>query len=238
MWFAQDVENIFSYNGFMRVGDNFTKVLNTHAIKIGGIAERQYKQQNFQHQNNIQLNFARWADGGTGNEFADLLIGRPARPSSGQPSAIGTFVAYNFEFYAQDSWKVKKNFTLEYGVRLGKWSNNSETERPRRALPARALRPVAGLPHRAREPRQRLRLCGDRPVDNSLTDSRPLLFMPRVNFAWDIQGNGNTVLRGGGGIFFNRESGNAQYGIINIPPNSSRSSWAPARSRTSAAARA
>lgn len=40
MWAAQDVDNIFAYNGFARVTDNFTKVLNTHAVKIGGIAER------------------------------------------------------------------------------------------------------------------------------------------------------------------------------------------------------
>ena len=58
MWAAQDVENIFAYNGFMRGTDNFTKVLNTHALKAGGIVERQYKTQNFQHQNNVQLVFA------------------------------------------------------------------------------------------------------------------------------------------------------------------------------------
>ena len=128
MWFAQDVENIFSYNGFLRVGDNFTKVLNSHAIKIGGIGERQYKQQNFQHNSNIQLNFATWTNGGTGNEFGDLLVGRPAQAVVGQPSAIGNFVAWNWELYAQDSWKVQKNFTLEYGVRVGKWTNSYESE--------------------------------------------------------------------------------------------------------------
>src|SRR4029078_9573171 len=91
LWYAQDVDNIFSYNGFLRFGDNFTKVLNSHAIKVGGIVERQYKQQNFQHTNNMQLNYAPWGNGSTGVEFADILVGRPASAAIGQPSAIGNF---------------------------------------------------------------------------------------------------------------------------------------------------
>ena len=220
MWFAQDVDNIFSYNGFMRLGDNFTKVLNTHAIKIGGIGERQYKQQNFQHQNNIQFNFARWGDGGTGNEFADMLVGRPASADVGKPSAVGNFVAWNYELYVQDSWKVKKNFTLEYGVRLGKWTNNSETEDLGSVFIPELYDPSQGFLVGPNRLANGFAYASTGQVDQGLTDSRPLLFMPRLNFAWDLEGNGNTVFRGGGGVFFNREAGNAQYGVINNPPNS------------------
>src|SRR4030095_10254741 len=44
--------------------------------------------------------------------------------------------------------------------------------------------------------------------------------MPRVNFAYDLSGDGKTIFRGGFGIFYNREQGNAQHGIINVAPNS------------------
>ena len=44
--------------------------------------------------------------------------------------------------------------------------------------------------------------------------------MPRVNFAWDVKGDGDIIVRGGTGIFFTREQGNAQYDIINLAPNS------------------
>jgi len=43
--------------------------------------------------------------------------------------------------------------------------------------------------------------------------------MPRVNFAWDLSGTGDTVLRGGAGLFYNRPMGNAEYDVIRIPPN-------------------
>jgi hypothetical protein len=219
MWAAQDVENIFAYNGFLRLTDNFTKVLNTHAVKVGGIVERQYKQQNFQHQNNVQLVFANWGNGSTGNEFADLLVGRPAEAVVGQPSAIGNFVAYNFEFYAQDSWKAAKNFTLEYGIRLGKWTNNAETNGLGAIFDPSRYDPSAGTFLDAQKTRLNGVAYADE-VGDQLTDPRPLLIMPRVNFAWDLAGNGNTVVRGGGGIFYNREQGNAQYNIINVAPNS------------------
>jgi hypothetical protein len=219
MWAAQDVSNIFAYNGFARATDNFTKVLNTHAVKVGGIVERQYKQQNFQHQNNVQLVFANWGNGSTGNEFADLLVGRPAQAVVGQPSAIGHFVAWNYEFYAQDSWKATKNFTLEYGLRVGKWTNNAETNGLGAIFDPSRYNPSAGTFLDAQK-RQLNGVAYASEVGNDLTDARPLLVMPRVNFAWDLTGNGNTVVRGGGGVFYNREQGNAQYNIINVAPNS------------------
>jgi hypothetical protein len=43
--------------------------------------------------------------------------------------------------------------------------------------------------------------------------------MPRAGVAWDLRGNGNTIFRGGVGLFYSREAGNAQYGVINVPPN-------------------
>ena len=43
--------------------------------------------------------------------------------------------------------------------------------------------------------------------------------MPRVNVAWDIDGQGNNVLRGGYGIFFNRNMGNVEYdNTLRLPP--------------------
>ena len=32
---------------------------------------------------------------------------------------------WNFDFFAQDAWKLRSNLTLEVGVRGGYWTNNA-----------------------------------------------------------------------------------------------------------------
>ena len=46
---------------------------------------------------------------------------------------------------------------------------------------------------------------------SGILENRGPFAMPRVNAAWDIDGQGNNVLRGGYGMFFNRNMGNVEY---------------------------
>ena len=44
--------------------------------------------------------------------------------------------------------------------------------------------------------------------------------LPRVNVAWDIDGEGNNVVRGGYGMFYNRNMGNVEYDkTLRLAPN-------------------
>jgi hypothetical protein len=56
-------------------------------------------------------------------------------------------------------------------------------------------------------------------VPKSLTDNRAPFWMPRVNVAWNIDGEGNNVIRGGYGMFVNRPMGNVEYDTtLRVPP--------------------
>ena len=55
---------------------------------------------------------------------------------------------------------------------------------------------------------------------DGILENRDPFALPRVNVAWDIDGEGNNVLRGGYGIFYNRNMGNVEYGnTLRLAPN-------------------
>ncbi len=164
---------------------------------------------------------AGWIPGSTGNDFGDLLTGRPAQVNSGTALDPGQFIAWNLDGYIQDSWKIKKNLTLEYGVRIAKWTNNAEQNNLGAVFfPERYQRGAGTFLDAAKTRVNGVAYAADGDVPQGLIDNRPLFLMPRLNFAWDISGTAATlVLRGGAGLFYNRPMGNAEYDVLRIPPN-------------------
>jgi hypothetical protein len=221
LWDPSDQTNLFAYNSSLQFANNFTKVLNTHAIKIGASVVLDTKNQNFQNGAHTAITMGSgWIPGTTGNDYGDLLVGRLAQVDSGTALTDGTWEGWNIDWYLQDSWKVRRNFTLEYGVRFSKWTNNAEKNNLGAVFMPSRYDPNASTFLDADKTRLNgVAYASLGQVDKYLIDSRPLFIMPRVNFAWDIAGDGSTVVRGGGGLFYNRPMGNAEYDILRIAPN-------------------
>src|SRR4029453_4686489 len=56
--------------------------------------------------------------------------------------------------------------------------------------------------------------------DGILGDRSPFA-LPRANVAWDIDGEGNNVLRGGSGMFFHSNMGTGEdHNTLRLAPNS------------------
>jgi Carboxypeptidase regulatory-like domain len=121
--------------------------------------------------------------------------------------------------YVQDSWKVTRNLTVNYGVRY-------EPFIPWHNLFGRmgGFNPTlwASDTHSTMFPLAPagLQFAGDPGfIPNGVANEYDH-FMPRVGFAWDVFGNGKTALRGGAGMFYDSRINSTLFDIYSTgsPP--------------------
>ncbi|HTB10357.1 MAG TPA: TonB-dependent receptor [Bryobacteraceae bacterium] len=103
----KQVNNTFQWR------DGFSKILGTHTLKFGG--EFHYDQINTNPIAQLNGNFIFFGSE-TGIDFADFLLGIPSQYNQSQ---LQPFYGRNkfAGLYAQDSWRVTKNLTVNYGLR-------------------------------------------------------------------------------------------------------------------------
>ena len=228
LWSA--APNVYAHNDSLQFSDKLTKLIGSHGMKFGLSIERGQKQQDFQNEESGQLWFGTDNGSGTGNSAADMLVGRigqltqgtavKGKPLDGMP--FGEFRYWDVDGFAQDSWKLRRNFTLEYGVRFGKWTNNEELNKEGGYFTPSLYKANAGS---FLDPGTYKVLNGVCYVYNGcapagVLPNRPAFALPRANVAWDIDGEGKNVLRGGYGMFYNRNMGNVEYdNSLRLPPN-------------------
>lgn len=103
--------------------------------------------------------------------------------------------------YVQDDWKIKKNLTINAGLRWDPWLPPNDLNQTLVGFVPGARSTIApGAP-------AGLLFNGDKNLQSSVFPRNWKDFAPRVGFAWDLGGNGKEVIRGAYGIFYNFPEG-------------------------------
>lgn len=236
----------FGFNTLWNFSGNITKVQGTHNMKAGLFVEHTTRPAQRSSTFNGSLSFN--TDGSnplnTNIGFANALLGAVTQyqEADGHPSAHGQFM--NTEFYVQDNWRLKRNFTIDGGVRFY-YITPTQSEGDQVAVfdpssynPAQA--PLLYQPTTVAGARRALnpltneilppiyigRLVpnsgnvtnGMRVFDGTPQQTSPFKVAPRVGFAWDVTGDGRTAIRGGAGVFYDRYSDDNILDLIELPP--------------------
>jgi len=156
----------------------------------------------------------------TGNDFADFLLGYANSYTELAVQDSGKWNNQSWAAYIQDNWRVNKRLTLNLGLR---WDGVPHTYEANNRManfyqglydPAKAavILPTSGTisassPGLGVSPNPILNgvqfylngigIAGQNGIPNGLVQNHWAAFGPRVGFAYDLTGEGKTVLRGG-----------------------------------------
>ena len=195
--------------------DNLTKVSGTHTMKFGVDVRRQRFDQTLYY--NVNGSFYYYGGGpndpaafnadGSQNFYPNFLLGLP--DEFGEGSAQTENVRNTaFYLFAQDSWKIKPNLTLNYGLRwelntpLADMSRHVQSFRPGQSSTQYPCVDTANTDCSSQTP-VGLVVPGDPGVPPGLTQTYYKAFAPRVGIAWSPGNSGKTSFRAGWGLFYN-----------------------------------
>jgi hypothetical protein len=219
-WGSGELATLFNPGGFEAGGskglfadkylptlsDTVSKVWGTHTMKFGAFYEFVINDQPANGYTNGQIaENSSWGANTTGNTYADLLTGVVASYSEQNKNPLHNEAYNTFELFAQDNWKVSKRLTLELGLRashLGSWYDRQgfgfAVWNPATYSPTAAATTYPGFQWNKQ----------NSSVPLSGFPNRAMVWAPRFGMAYDIFGTGNTVLRGGWGLYYYH---NAQF---------------------------
>ena len=134
-----------------------------------------------------------------GNDYADMLIGNLNSFQQYSFNRVNDISYNTYEGFVQDSWKVNKQLTLELGIRLTHFTPWIDR---------------LGYGFSIWDPSQYntsctpVQYCGfmwnkrNSSVPMGGFPTRGMFYQPRFGVAYDLFGNGKTVLRGGWGMYY------------------------------------
>jgi hypothetical protein len=228
--FTSAVANVNTLQGFnivyknQVVRDVFTLVRGNHTLKFGGEISWEKKDENANNITQGAFSFAGTRSRGTsgtisltqtGIAVADFLLGRADSYSEDQFDVTVNLRFGRREVFAQDTWRIRPNFTLDYGVRYQyftpvKDENNVLTSFDP-ALYNRANAPTcrtaacAALIRGTGNELNGIAIAGDTSrFGRAISPSDKNNFSPRLGISWDPFKSGKTVVRAGYGLYYDQ----------------------------------
>lgn len=196
------IGNSFSWS------DNLSKVVGSHSMKFGVDVRRMRFDQTLYYNVNGLYSFQTGGSNDLGVPFGDYLLSLPNSYSQGsaQNENVRSTALYLF---AQDSWKIKPNLTLNYGLRwemttpLADIGQHVQTFRPGQVTTIYPCQLAASNPlvqtygsadcsptgPAAAVNPLGLVFPGDQGVPNSLTNTYYKSFAPRIGLAYSPSGD-------------------------------------------------
>ena len=201
--FGVDTTGLTQANNTYQWTDDFIKTVGAHTVKLGGGFHIDQVNVNPDAVFNGSFQFT---GSETGSDFADFLLGVASYYRQGDSRNFYLRNKY-IGFYGQDSWKLRPNLTLNYGIRwdvLPPWYekyNQIQT-----LIPGRQSAVFPDAPRGIVFP-------GDVGIPRTLAPTRYTNFAPRAGLAWSPQfhrgpltrffgAQGKTTIRIGYGQFY------------------------------------
>jgi len=141
----------------------------------------------------------------SGNSMADFMLGAFDQVGYGFGAADSFPILWKQQFFIQDEWKVTPRITTNVGLRYEPWL-------PWEQEYGRYTSWEFGTQSTVKPDAPRgILFPGDPGVPDKTIEADWNNFAPRVGIAWDVNGDGRTVVRGGYGIYYNHISGTSVH---------------------------
>lgn len=205
--------------------DNLTVIVGNHTVKMGFDISWESKDENAANLTQGRYGFTglqtRVSAVTSGIGFADFLLGRASSYTEPERDVTEHLRFGRTEFYGQDTWKIRPNFQLDYGLRYYRYRQPIDTENVLATflpeLYSAAKAPVcanvscSSFNTASFDFTNGFAYAGvNSPFGRRVQLNDKNDWAPRIGFAWDPWNNGKSVLRGGYGIYYDQ----ALVGIV------------------------
>ncbi|MSO62255.1 MAG: carboxypeptidase regulatory-like domain-containing protein [Acidobacteria bacterium] len=201
------------------ITDNFSWQRGSHAIKLGGLATFEQKNENAASRSHGGFSFVGTTGGDTA--FQNFLRGNAGNLCTGcsyteAERDIDMQLRFNrFEFYAQDTWRPASRVTVDLGLRYSLYPpltdrNNQLVTFDPSVYTAASAPPFANATGTLIDRTRGNLLDGiirggvNSPYGDGIYEFKKNAIQPRVGVAWDLSGVGATVLRSAFGIYYDQ----------------------------------